>query len=152
MKVYRHQPKGSRFYVLILFSVLLLGLSVMIVPGQEELPVKVFTLLFTLAWLAVTIDSLAARVVVKDEGIGIFSIVFKSFTRWAEITEVNFGQKWIFGSFMPEHIILTYKTDQGQKTATMTLHNDIKNWKDLLSDIVSNVPSNALPEDIKSAL
>jgi len=150
VKVYRHQPKGTRFYVLILFSAVLLGLNVMILPGQEELPVKVFTLLLTLAWLAVTIDSLAARVVVEEEGIGIFSIIFKRFTRWTEITEVNFGQKWVFGSFMPEHIVMTYKTDSGQKTTTMTLHNDIKNWKELLSDIVSNAPSNALPGDIKA--
>lgn len=152
MKVYRHQPKGSRFYVLILFSAVLLGLSVMILPGREALQVKVFTLLFTLAWLAVTIDSLAARVVVEEAGIGIFSVVFKSFARWTEITEVNFGQKWVLGSFMPEHIVLTYKTDSGKKTTTMTLHNDIKNWKELLSDIVFNAPSNSLPEDIKSAL
>lgn len=150
MKVYRHEPKGTRFYILLLFSAVLLGLNVMILPGKEELPVKVFTLLFTLAWLAVTVDSLAARVVVEEDRIGIFSIIFKKSARWTEITEVTFGQRWVLVTFMPEHIILTYKTDTDKTSATMTFHNDIKNWRELLSDIVANAPPNSLPGDIKS--
>lgn len=152
MNVYRHEPKGARIYVILLFSTVLLVLNGMILPGNEALPVKIFTLLFTLGWLAVTVDSLAARVVVDEKGIGIFSVLFKKFTSWAEITEINFGDKWVLGSFMPEHIVITYKTDQGNKFGTMTLHNDIKNWNDLLDDIVNHAPSDVVPAGIGSKI
>lgn len=152
MKVYRHQPKGARFYILLVFSAVLLALNAVILPGKEELPVKAFVLLFTLAWLAVTVDSLLAKVVVDERGIGIFSILFKKFAGWAEITEVNFGERWVLGTFMPEHIIICYKTGPHKKTAAMTLNNDLINWKELLKDIVSNAPPGALPGNIKSKL
>lgn len=152
MKVYYHEPKGARFYVILVFSAVLLGLNIMILPGKEEMPVKAFTLLFTLAWLAVTVDSLAARVVVDEKGVGVFSMLFKKFAGWTEITEVNFGERWVMGTFMPEHITICYKTDRDKNISTMTLHNDLKNWQELLRDIVSNAPPGVLPGDIKSKL
>lgn len=144
MKIYRHELKGPRFYILLIFSAVLLGLNAVILPGEEELPVKAFSLLFTLAWLAVTADSLAAKVVVDEKGIGIFSVFFKKFAAWKEITEIRFGEKWVMGTYMPEHIIISYKNDPDCKTSTMTLHNDLKNWHELLKD-----PPGAVPDKIK---
>lgn len=146
MKVYYHEPKGVRFFTLLAFSAALLALNVLILPGQEALPVKAFILLFTLAWLAVTVDSLAGKVVVDEKGVGVFSILFRKFVGWNEITEISFGDRWVMGTFMPEHIIICYKTDGDKKTSTMTLHNDLKNWQGLLNDIVSYAPPGFCPE------
>lgn len=150
MKVYRHAPKGTRFYVLILFSLVLLGLNVIILPGQEALPVKLFTFLFTAVWLVVTIDSLAARVVLDEEGIGLLSMMCKRFVRWSEITEVSFGHRWVLGTFMPEHITICSKTGTGKTAAPITLHNDLKNWNELLGEIVRHAPSKAVSRDLKT--
>lgn len=150
MKVYRHVPKGTRFYVQVLFLAILLALNIAILPAQEELPVKVFTLLFTLAWLAVTIDSLTARVVVDEKGIAFISVMCKKFASWKDITDVSLGHRWILGTFMPEHVIVCYKEAPGKEKCTITLHNDLNNWKDLLGDIVANTPARAVSGEVKS--
>lgn len=151
MKVYRHEPKGVRFFVLLAFSVLLLGLNVVILPGQEELPVKAFSLLFALGWLAVTVDSLLARIVVDEEGIGMVSFLSKRFVGWQEITGVNLGRRWVMGTFMPEHVIIDYKKEDGQ-TAAVTLHSDLKNWRELLGDIVLKAPPAAVSREVKTKI
>lgn len=152
MKVYRHKPGGSRFYVLMLFSVVLLALNIIILPGREELPVKIFTILFTLGWLAVTLDSLAVKIVVDQQGIGAFSPMCKKFAPWRDIVEVKLGHRWILGTFMPEHIIICYKNEPGKENLAITLHNDVGNWQELLRDITANAPSRAISEEVKAKM
>lgn len=149
MKVYRHELKGVRFAVMLLFFIVLLTLNILILPGEEELPVKVFVAVFTLLWLAFTVDSLAARIEVDDRGIGQYSWLFKRHIGWDEVCGVRFGQRWVLGTFMPRHVIIEYKEGSRDETRTITLHGDMNDWEDLIGRVVVLAPAGVIDPDVR---
>lgn len=149
MNIYHYRLWGTRFVVILAFFLVLLALNFYILPGDEALPVKIFCALFTLAWLAFIVDSLSASIIVDEKGISVNSWLFKKKVLWEEIDAVKLGQRWVMFTFMPPHVIIDYEKENQREPASLTLHNDIRDWRGLLAEIIARAPRRAISADVR---
>lgn len=150
MNIYHYRLWGTRFVAILAFFLALLTLNFYILPGDEALPVKIFCAFFTLAWLAFIVDSFAASIIVDDKGISVNSWLFRKKVLWNEICAVNLGRSWVMFTFMPPHVIIQYEKENQRELGTLTLHNDIRGWRELLAEVIARAPRRSISADVRT--